>query len=107
MNEFMQNPSLPPVVGQLVAKIQSFPSVQRVILYGSRAKGTHRVYSDIDIAVEGVADHREWTQIHRLADPDDGLTASLLRVDLVQLESVDPEVRQSITREGQTLYERQ
>ena len=107
MNGFMQNLSLPPIVGQLVARLQTFPSVQRVILYGSRAKGTHRVYSDIDIAVEGVADQREWTQIHRLADPDDGITSSLLKVDLVQLELVDPEVRQSIAREGQTLYERQ
>lgn len=28
----------------------------RVVLYGSRAKGTNRLESDIDIAVSGVAD---------------------------------------------------
>ena len=31
-----------------------FPAIQRVLLYGSRAKGTHSPQSDIDLALIGV-----------------------------------------------------
>ena len=30
------------------------PDIQRVVLFGSRAKGTAKPYSDIDLAVEGL-----------------------------------------------------
>ena len=31
----------------------TFPQVEKVWLYGSRAKGTAKAYSDIDISIEG------------------------------------------------------
>lgn len=30
-----------------------YPHIQKAILFGSRAKGTHKPYSDVDIALEG------------------------------------------------------
>ena len=33
-----------------------YPDIVEVILFGSRAKGTHRPQSDIDLALVGVAD---------------------------------------------------
>ena len=97
---------IPPVISNLVERISGFPSVQEVILYGSRAKGTHSPASDIDIAVKGVKDSGEWTRIRHLADVDDDQVRTLLKIDLVQFEHVDPAVQQSITQEGLVLYER-
>jgi predicted nucleotidyltransferase len=95
-----------PAISKLVEHIRAFPSVQKIILYGSRAKGTHGPYSDIDIAVVGVKDRREWLQIHSLADVEDNRVQTLLKIDLVQFEHIDPLVQQSIREEGQILYER-
>jgi len=98
--------TIQPIIDKLVEHISAFPSVQKVILYGSRAKGTHTAFSDIDIAVVGVNDRREWVYIHCLADVEDDRIPTLLKIDLVQFEHVDPSVQQSIMEEGQILYER-
>jgi predicted nucleotidyltransferase len=97
---------LPPVVSDLVNRISAFPGVQQVILYGSRARGTNSDLSDIDLAVTGVKDRREWTRIHQLADIETSLVRTLLKIDLVRFEEVDPSVQQSIRKEGRVLYER-
>jgi len=39
------------------------PAVTRVVLFGSRAKGTAQPYSDIDLAVEGPEDELEAARI--------------------------------------------
>ena len=106
MNISHNNNTMLPVINKLVEHICAFPSVQKIILYGSRAKGTHDTNSDIDIAVAGVKDRREWLRIHRLADVEDSRVRTLLKIDLVQFEHVDPLVQQSIREEGQILYER-
>lgn len=36
--------------------LQSFPSVQEAVLFGSRATGTFRAGSDVDLAVKGGSD---------------------------------------------------
>jgi len=95
-----------PVINRLVERISAFPGVQKIILYGSRAKGTNSDISDIDIAVAGVKDHKEWVHIHRLADVEESPIRTLLKIDLVQFEHVDPLVQQSIREEGRILYER-
>ncbi|MCC6271326.1 MAG: nucleotidyltransferase domain-containing protein, partial [Microbacteriaceae bacterium] len=37
------------------ATLERFPDVSAAILYGSRAKGTAKPTSDIDLALEGIA----------------------------------------------------
>lgn len=45
---------LPPyVVEQLKALFRAWPQIQRVTLYGSRAKGNYRKGSDIDLCIDG------------------------------------------------------
>lgn len=106
MNRSQSSDTMHPAISKLVEHISAFPSVQKIILYGSRAKGTHGPYSDIDMAVVGVKDRREWLQIHCLADVEDNRVPTLLQIDLVQFEHVDPLVQESIREEGQILYER-
>ncbi len=40
-------------VEKLRGVFQSWPQIQRVLLYGSRAKGNYRPGSDIDLTIEG------------------------------------------------------
>ena len=41
-------------LSQLQALFSFYPEVRKVILFGSRAKGTARKNSDIDLAVDGI-----------------------------------------------------
>lgn len=50
----MSHPGLPPaILSQLQAVFAGFPAVETVKLFGSRAKGTHNLRSDVDLAVIG------------------------------------------------------
>lgn len=74
---------------------------QRVILFGSRARGTNRPKSDIDLAVEGCPD---------FAGPCDRLQNELwclLKLDVVNLDDDLPaDLRGEIRRDGRVLYEK-
>ena len=74
--------------------------VERVILFGSRARGDYHRTSDIDLAVTG-------GDFARFALDLEEETSTLLRYDLVHLDgAVQPELRDSIAREGKVLYEK-
>lgn len=76
---------------------------ERILLYGSRARGDHRPTSDWDLAFSGVADEQAWTDFSfdNAYDP-----ITLLPVDVVNLERADPDFHREITRDAVTLYER-
>ena len=40
-------------VERIVAVFRSFPEIEKAVLYGSRAKGTYREGSDIDVSLFG------------------------------------------------------
>ena len=74
--------------------------VQKVILFGSRARGDYRRVSDIDLAVSG-------GDISLFALDVDDTTWTLLKFDVVNLDRpVQKELRESIEREGVILYEK-
>jgi predicted nucleotidyltransferase len=50
------------LISETIAK---FPKVTKAVVFGSRAKGTHRRYSDIDIAVFGAID---WLDAEKLVE---------------------------------------
>jgi predicted nucleotidyltransferase len=91
------------VLPALCGAIATFPEVERILLFGSRAKGDAEPRSDIDIAVAcPAADTRTWLDICRVAEEAE----TLLKIDLVRLEDTDQEFRRRIEREGKVLYER-
>ncbi len=94
----------PPVIDTIVQRIKDNPHVEKVVLFGSRARGDERERSDIDIAVVGpeITD-REWTQLWTYVDEE---APTLLCVDLVRWTEASEEIRESIQREGVVLYER-
>lgn len=89
---------------QLVAdRLRSFPEVDRVVLFGSRARGDAAPRSDIDLAVVCPrADPQRWSDIVEAAEG----SPTLLQIDLVRLETAPAELREQIVREGRILYER-
>lgn len=69
-----------------------------VTLFGSRARGDYRDRSDIDLAVSG-------GDFNRFALDVDEETSTLLMFDIVNLDgAVQPELLESIRREGKQLY---
>ena len=47
-------------INQLENLFSGFDKVEQVILYGSRAKGTHKPFSDIDITLKGESLNNEY-----------------------------------------------
>ncbi len=69
----------------------------RVYLFGSRARGEARAFSDVDLAFESEEDLREL-----LAELEEILEESLLpqKVDLVDLKRAGEELRKRVREEG-------
>jgi predicted nucleotidyltransferase len=83
--------------------LKAFPEVERVILFGSRARGDAGFRADIDIAVEcPTADILRWSDIEEAVE----LAPTLLNIDLVRLDTAPPELAAVIRDEGRVLYER-
>lgn len=87
---------------QLITEALKKYHPQRIILFGSRAKGTHRAQSDIDIAVDLKLSHREKRSINETLDQ----LAGLYSVDLIFLPEVKQSFRDKILQEGIVLYEK-
>ncbi len=91
-------------VEKLCAVFRAYPQVERVILYGSRAKGNYRVGSDIDLTVEG-----EGLSLAQLLAMESQIDELLLpwMVDLSLKDHIDnPALLDHIARVGLTFYER-
>lgn len=74
--------------------------VDKIVLFGSRARGTHSERSDIDIAVFG----GDFDAFYR--DLKEGVR-SLLSFDIVDCgKSVSEELKKEIERDGVTIYEK-
>ena len=91
-----------PVMQDLITRFSCFPGIGKVILFGSRATGEARQFSDIDLAVVGVQDDDEWARVRQIADE----ARTLLKIDLLRFETVDDAIRASILGEGKVIYER-
>lgn len=74
--------------------------IQKIILFGSRARCDNKPTSDIDLAVSG-------GNVSRFRCDVDDETETLLMFDIVNLdEPVQQELLKSIEREGIVIYEK-
>jgi predicted nucleotidyltransferase len=86
-----------------VAVFARHPGVSRVILFGSRAKGSARNPSDVDLAVAGTRDDRE---VEALAVELDELPLPY-RFDLKSIERIrNRSLLDHIERVGKAIYVR-
>ena len=89
----------------ILSEIQSIGkkyNIEKIVLFGSRARGDYHDKSDIDLAVYVEADPQK--RAHISLDLDDLRT--LLKVDVVFMKpEMDPVLRANIEREGVVIHE--
>ncbi|MBC6679251.1 nucleotidyltransferase family protein [Zhenpiania hominis] len=83
-----------------ICNIAKRHDVKKVVLFGSRARGDYHRTSDIDLAVTG-------GEFDRFALDVEEETSTLLEYDIVSLDrKMQPELKDSIEKEGRVLYEK-
>ena len=88
----------------LCATLASVPEVEEAIIFGSRARGTNRIASDIDITLKGKA--LTYLQLALLDAKIDELYLPYF-VDLSLFSMLkNPDLLESINREGKVLYKK-
>ena len=88
----------------LCSVLASMPEVEEAIIYGSRARGTNHIASDIDITLKG--NELTYLQLALLDAKIDDLYLPYF-VDLSLFSMLkNPDLLESIGREGKVLYKR-
>ncbi len=88
------------IVEKQIIDIARNNQIEKVILFGSRARGDYKRTSDIDLAVSG-------GNISAFSLVVDEETSTLLEFDVVNLDkSVEEELLSSIKKEGIIVYEK-
>ena len=86
----------------LIAALGEKYHAEKILLFGSRARGDNRERSDIDLAIYGMPEEnraRFWSDIDDLP--------TLLKFDLVHvMELTDAELVENIEKDGVVLYEK-
>jgi predicted nucleotidyltransferase len=91
-------------LAQIAGVLERFPEVEQAVLFGSRAKGTHRAGSDIDLALTGAT--LDWRVVGRIYGALEDLPLPY-RFSLINHDSsLDPEVAAHIARVGVPIYRR-
>jgi len=91
---------LKPIVLEEIKEYARKNGLNKVVLFGSRARGDHKEKSDIDLAVSG-------GNVSAFAIDVDEKTSTLLKFDIVNLDaSVQEGLRESIEEEGIVIYEK-
>jgi uncharacterized protein len=92
------------LIQDLAGRLARHPAVERVWLFGSRARGDQFERSDIDLAIEAPdMEPHDWLRIS-LDFAEEAPT--LLLIDLVRLEEAPAHLREQIQNEGMIVYER-
>ena len=96
----MSSPNLSrPLTNFIIAQARRL-DLDRVILFGSRARGDHREHSDIDLAVKGA-------DVGRFQFYLDEYAPTLLKFDVIDLSRpLAPELLSSIRKDGIILYDK-
>ena len=88
---------------QIIASIKDFPEIDAVVLFGSRAKGTHKIASDVDLAIKGRSITYE--TVVRLADRLNEEKPLPYYFDVLHYESIsEPSLLEHIDRVGVVIY---
>lgn len=95
----MENTGIKPEVIEEIRRIARYYHVQKVVLFGSRARGDYHRASDIDLAVVG-------GDFDAFAVDVKEKTSTLLDFDVINLnQMIQEKLLQSISKEGCVLYE--
>ena len=83
-----------------IIRVAGKHNIERIILFGSRARGNHSERSDIDLAVSGGEFNGFYWDIKENIH-------SLLSIDAVELDGgISDELKKEIEKDGIVLYEK-
>jgi len=83
-----------------IIKIAKIDELDQVILFGSRARGTHNRFSDIDLAIRGGNAARYRQDLNDFAN-------SYLFFDAVNLDTTkSTQLKEEVARDGIVIYEK-
>jgi predicted nucleotidyltransferase len=91
-------------VAQIAKVLAQFPNVERATLFGSRAKGTQKLGSDIDLALFG--ESLDWRLLGRVEDALEDLLLPYCFSLIIDDDKTDSAVAAHIGRVGQLFYDR-
>ncbi len=92
----------PETIDKINSVFQKYPEVEKVTIYGSRAKGNYRIGSDIDITLNGknltprILSNISW-------DIDDLNTPYLFDISIFEKLN-SPDLEEHINRVGEVFY---
>lgn len=94
-----------PMIVQCLCEIARQYQIEKIILFGSRARGDHHNHSDIDLAVWGIHDAIRYLDFQEAIEEQ---IPTLLRFDLIDMEgfSVSDTLRDEVNKDGVVLYEK-
>lgn len=90
------------ILTMLAEELAKYSSIEKAVLFGSRARGDNDERSDYDIAVFGELSHADKAKLRTLTD--DGLP-TLHKIDLVFVNEIaNVALMDNIQREGVRFY---
>jgi predicted nucleotidyltransferase len=94
----MNNPNINLIRNyKFISFLKNLPFVEKIILFGSRARGSNQSRSDIDLAIVCPnATSSQWHQILDIVEQAD----TLLEIDCLQFEKLDLDLKQRILKDG-------
>jgi len=88
---------------QSIREIGRTYAIEKIVLFGSRARGNHKPTSDIDLAIFLLP---EFNSKGRLNSDFDDLN-TLLKIDTLFInDEIDPKLMENIKKDGVFIYER-
>lgn len=91
------------IIKNLTAQLSSYKFINKIYLFGSRARGDHQERSDIDLAIDCPdASEMEWILMKDAINQ----ARTLYKIDVVRFDTASAKLRDKVLEEGVILYER-
>ena len=88
------------VYKNLISYFQSNSDIEKVIIFGSRAKGTENINSDIDLCISYIGKSKG-TIVEEIND-----VIGIYSCDIIFLDSLNENIEKQIDRDGIEIYSR-
>ncbi|PZN77541.1 MAG: DNA polymerase III subunit beta [Candidatus Methylumidiphilus alinenensis] len=90
----------------IIDSVRAFPEIDSVVLFGSRAKGTQKIASDVDLSIKGAS--VTYATAVRLADMLNEEKPLPYFFDVLHYESInEPRLVEHIDRAGVVIFARE
>lgn len=91
------------IISKSIPVLLKYTQPDKIYLFGSRAKGKNKFYSDIDLGIDA---QKPSVNILRKIDDDLEEFAGLYSIDLIFLKSIDPDFKDLVETTGKLIYEK-